>query len=172
MRRLLGQKQPPLGRLMSMPVRANVQSCLPPALARVSGRHLESRESQIGKRGMQGKVSRPRRAKTQCRHPAHRRNSVSSATCRAHTSSQRNSNGPAVECGPGAENLPVARNDEGRCRLHDGASGSGGFPGERNGQYRHGEPTRAPITERRKFSALLKCSSLVTGGLARYFYAR
>jgi hypothetical protein len=42
------------------------------------------------------------------------------------------------------------------CRLHGGASGSGGPPGERNGQYRHGERTQAAIAERQKFSALLK----------------
>jgi hypothetical protein len=45
---------------------------------------------------------------------------------------------------------------KGRCRLHGGASGSGGPPGERNGQYRHGERTKAAIAEQRKFSALLK----------------
>ena len=39
---------------------------------------------------------------------------------------------------------------------HGGASGSGGPPGERNGQYRHGERTQAAIAERQKFSALLK----------------
>ena len=39
---------------------------------------------------------------------------------------------------------------------HGGASGSGGPPGERNGQYRHGERTKAAIAEQRKFSALLK----------------
>ena len=44
----------------------------------------------------------------------------------------------------------------GRCRLHGGASGSGGPPGKRNGQYRHGERTKAAIAEQRKFSALLK----------------
>jgi len=33
---------------------------------------------------------------------------------------------------------------------------SGGAPGERNGQYRHGEHTKAAIAERRKFTALLK----------------
>src|SRR6202048_4736398 len=47
--------------------------------------------------------------------------------------------------------LSVSRTDEpcrspatknGRCRLHGGASGSGGPPGERNGQYRHGERTK------------------------------
>src|SRR5215471_9987857 len=43
-----------------------------------------------------------------------------------------------------------------RCRLHGGASASGGPPGERNGQYRHGERTKAAIAEQRKFSALLK----------------
>src|SRR5436309_7751373 len=32
-----------------------------------------------------------------------------------------------------------------RCRLHGSASGSGGPPGERNGQYRHGERTKAAI---------------------------
>src|SRR5260221_13468711 len=37
-----------------------------------------------------------------------------------------------------------------------GAKGSGGPPGERNGQYRHGERTKAAIAEQRKFSALLK----------------
>jgi len=40
--------------------------------------------------------------------------------------------------------------------LHGGASGSGGPPGEWNGQYRHGERTKAAIAERQKFSALLK----------------
>jgi hypothetical protein len=45
---------------------------------------------------------------------------------------------------------------KGRCRLHGGASGSGGPPGKRNGQYRHGERTKGAIAERRKFSALLK----------------
>jgi hypothetical protein len=45
---------------------------------------------------------------------------------------------------------------KGRCRLHGGASGSGGPLGKRNGQYRHGERTKAAIAEQRKFSALLK----------------
>jgi hypothetical protein len=43
-----------------------------------------------------------------------------------------------------------------RCRITGSASGSGGPPGERNGQYRHGERTKAAISEQRKFSALLK----------------
>ena len=43
-----------------------------------------------------------------------------------------------------------------RVRLHGGASGSGGPLGKRNGQYRHGERTKAAIAERQKFSALLK----------------
>src|ERR1700737_5438624 len=34
-----------------------------------------------------------------------------------------------------------------------GASDSGGPPGERNGQYRHGERTKGAIAERQKFSA-------------------
>ena len=45
---------------------------------------------------------------------------------------------------------------KGRCRLQGGASGSGGPPGKRNGQYRHGERTKTAIAEQRKFSALLK----------------
>jgi hypothetical protein len=45
---------------------------------------------------------------------------------------------------------------KGRCRLHGGANGSGGPHGKRNGQYRHGERTKAAIAERQKFSALLK----------------
>jgi hypothetical protein len=45
---------------------------------------------------------------------------------------------------------------KGRCRLHGGASGSGGPPGKRNGQYRHGERTKAAMAEQHKFSALLK----------------
>jgi len=35
-------------------------------------------------------------------------------------------------------------------------NGSGGPPGKRNGQYRHGERTKAAIAEQRKFGALLK----------------
>ena len=45
---------------------------------------------------------------------------------------------------------------KGRCGLHGGARGSGAPSGERNGQYRHGERTKAAIAERQKFSALLK----------------
>src|SRR5262249_47069306 len=45
---------------------------------------------------------------------------------------------------------------KGRCRLHGGASGRGAPPGERNGQYRHGERTKAAIAEQQKFRALLK----------------
>ena len=41
-------------------------------------------------------------------------------------------------------------------RGHGGASGSGVPAGERNGQYRHGERTKAAIAEQQKFSALLK----------------
>src|SRR5215831_16448787 len=36
------------------------------------------------------------------------------------------------------------------------ASGSGGLLGKQNGQYRHGERTKAAIADRQKFSALLK----------------
>jgi hypothetical protein len=54
------------------------------------------------------------------------------------------------------EILPVASDEKERCRLHGGARSSGGPPGERNGQYRHGERTRAAIAERQKFSTSLK----------------
>ena len=43
--------------------------------------------------------------------------------------------------------------------LYGGASGSGGPPGKRNGQYRHGERTKAAIAEQRKFGALLEMRS-------------
>src|ERR1700738_1920798 len=56
---------------------------------------------------------------------------------------------------------------KGRCRLHGGASGSGGPPGERNGQYRHGERTKGAIEERRKFSALLKHVSAIDVGAVK-----
>jgi hypothetical protein len=55
-----------------------------------------------------------------------------------------------------ATSPPKPRNSAVSCRLHGGASGSGGPPGERNGQYRHGERTKATIAERQKFSTLLK----------------
>jgi hypothetical protein len=48
-------------------------------------------------------------------------------------------------------------------RLPGGASGSGGPTGKRNGQYRHGDRTKAAIAEQRKFSALLK---MLRAGLA------
>jgi hypothetical protein len=50
---------------------------------------------------------------------------------------------------------------KGRCRLHGGASGSGGPPGERNGQYRHGERTKAAIAEQRK------CAGTIEGQAGR-----
>src|SRR5262249_6460854 len=53
---------------------------------------------------------------------------------------------------------------KGCCRLHGGAKGSGGPPGERNGQFRHGERTKAAIAEQQKFSALLK---MLRAGLTR-----
>jgi len=62
------------------------------------------------------------------------------------------------------EALPVTSDEKkGRCRLHRGAKGSGGSPGKRNGQYRHGERTKAVIAEQRKFSTLLK---MVRAGLS------
>jgi len=49
--------------------------------------------------------------------------------------------------------------------LHGGASGSGGPAGERNGQYRHGERTKAAIAEQRRFGALLK---MLRDGLTQF----
>jgi hypothetical protein len=69
--------------------------------------------------------------------------------CGAHTRSGKPCRSPARK--------------KGRCRLHGGASGSGGPPSKRNGQYRHGERTKAAIAEQRKFSALLK---MLRAGLA------
>jgi hypothetical protein len=40
---------------------------------------------------------------------------------------------------------------KGRCRLHGGARGSGGPLGERSGQFRHGERTKAAMAERGRF---------------------
>src|SRR6266446_1011350 len=58
--------------------------------------------------------------------------------------------------GPQAHPCRSPATKKGRCGLHRDASGSGGPAGERNGQYRHGERTKAAIAERRKFRALLK----------------
>jgi hypothetical protein len=52
--------------------------------------------------------------------------------------------------------LPTSATKKGRCRLHGGATGSGAPPGERNGQFRHGERTKGAIAERLRFGALLK----------------
>jgi hypothetical protein len=43
-----------------------------------------------------------------------------------------------------------------RCRMHDGAKGSGAPRGERNGNYRHGLRTREAIAERRALRALIR----------------
>jgi hypothetical protein len=40
--------------------------------------------------------------------------------------------------------------------MHGGASGSGGPLEERNGQFRHGERTKAAIAERQKFTLLIR----------------
>jgi hypothetical protein len=65
----------------------------------------------------------------------------------------------ARKCGARTKSGKLCRSPatkKGRCRLHGGASGSGGPLGKRNGQYRHGERTKAAIAEQQKFSALLK----------------
>jgi hypothetical protein len=48
--------------------------------------------------------------------------------------------------------LPCQRSPETgkrRCRLHGGAEGSGGPPGEKNGRYKHGRRSRFKQAERR-----------------------
>jgi hypothetical protein len=54
------------------------------------------------------------------------------------------------------EILPVASDEKGTLPIARRRKRSGGPPGKRNGQYRHGERTKAAIAEQRKFSALLK----------------
>jgi hypothetical protein len=54
------------------------------------------------------------------------------------------------------EVLPVASDVKGALSIARRRAGSGGPAGERNGQYHHGERTKAAIAEQRKFSALLK----------------
>jgi hypothetical protein len=65
----------------------------------------------------------------------------------------------ARECGARTKSGKPCRSPatkKGRCRLHAGASGSGGPFGKGNGQYRHGERTKNAIAEQQKFGALLK----------------
>ena len=54
------------------------------------------------------------------------------------------------------ETLPVASDEKKGAVDCTAARGSGAPAGERNGQYRHGERTKAAIADRQKFSALLK----------------
>jgi hypothetical protein len=54
------------------------------------------------------------------------------------------------------EILPVASDEKGTLPIARRRKRSGGPPGKRKGQYRHGERTKAAIAEQRKFSALLK----------------
>jgi hypothetical protein len=63
---------------------------------------------------------------------------------------------PAVRSADQEETLPVASDEKRPLSIARRRRGSGGPPGKRNGQYRHGERTKAAIAERQKFSALLK----------------
>src|SRR5262245_21924906 len=75
---------------------------------------------------------------------------------------------PATRCADGERLCGGAPAENRQCRVRRSippthperalliARGSGGTPGERNGQYRHGERTKAAIAQQRKFSALLK----------------
>jgi hypothetical protein len=64
--------------------------------------------------------------------------------------------GRQITCDVGHRWARIARPMASLNLPHGGAKGSGGPPGERNGQYRHGERTKVAIAEQRKFSALLK----------------
>ena len=56
------------------------------------------------------------------------------------TASSRGRNRPTcLSCSPASSSSCSTSRPRRRCRLHGGASGSGGPPGKRNGQYRHGE---------------------------------
>jgi hypothetical protein len=50
----------------------------------------------------------------------------------------------------------IGREKRGAVDCTAAQNGNGAPPGKRNGQYRHGERTKAAIEERQKFSALLK----------------
>jgi hypothetical protein len=50
---------------------------------------------------------------------------------------------------PVGKTVPVACGDWGRCRMHDGAQGSGGPQGARNGNYKHRRYTAEAIASRR-----------------------
>jgi hypothetical protein len=54
------------------------------------------------------------------------------------------------------EALPVTSDEKGALSVAAAQAVAGGPPGERNGQYRHGERTKIAIVEWQKFSALLK----------------
>jgi hypothetical protein len=49
----------------------------------------------------------------------------------------------------GGRPCPSPATKKGRCRLHGGASGSGGPSGKRNGQYRHSERTKVAMRSSR-----------------------
>jgi uncharacterized protein with GYD domain len=60
----------------------------------------------------------------------------------------------------GGKPCPSPATKKGCCRLHGGASGSGGPSGKRNGQYRHSERTKVAIASSRNSAHSLKCSAL------------
>src|SRR5262245_17063936 len=62
----------------------------------------------------------------------------------------------AASCNPLNKSKTSATAISARRAIAGGHACSGGPPGKRNGQYRHGERTKAAIAEQRKFSALLK----------------
>jgi hypothetical protein len=67
--------------------------------------------------------------------------------------------GPQDQCGARTRSgkpPSVTSDEKGPLPLAWRRKGSGAPSGKRNGQYRHGERTKAAIAEQRKFSALLK----------------
>jgi hypothetical protein len=75
----------------------------------------------------------------------------------------RSGSGPAMHRSPrcgartrrGSPCRSPAVRGKGRCRMHGGAAGSGGQPGNRNA-LRHGHYTAGTIAERRALRALLR----------------
>src|SRR5215831_19308407 len=105
--------------------------CMCTPAARLS---LAASATEVGG-GTEKMSSKPMNARRQNRQPVQFQ---IVRQCGARTKSGKSCRSPATK--------------KGRCRLHGGASGSGAPSGKRNGQYRHGERTKAAIAEQQKFS--------------------
>jgi hypothetical protein len=52
-----------------------------------------------------------------------------------------------------------------RCRMHGGARGSGGPPGERNGNFRHGYFTAKSVAERKAVREVVRQTRRILGSV-------